>query len=104
MRVAVTVWGDRISPLFDATRMLLIVTIADQKIVERRYERLDNHVPMGRISWLQKSGVQAIICGGISDFFINLIEAQGIRIVPFASGNVNDVLEAFLASSLSEDA
>ena len=40
--------------------------------------------------------MHVLICGGISAFFANLIEAHGIQIVPFAAGTVDEVLKAYV--------
>lgn len=103
MRVALTVWQERISPLFDATRRLLVATIKGHKIIDSHYEAFDCALPLSRISRLLDLGVDVLICGGISDDFFNLIEAQGIEIIPFTSGIVDEVLGAYLSNTLCND-
>ena len=100
MQVALTVWEGRISPLFDATRMLLVVDVKGNQIAEKHYEPLDCDSAFSRASKLDDLGIKTLICGGISDGFANLIEGTGIKIIPFVSGTVNEVLEAYLAGSL----
>ena len=100
MQVALTVWEGRISPLFDATRMLLVVDVKGNQIAAKRYEPLDCDSALSRVSKLDDLGIKTLICGGISDDFANLIEGNGIKIIPFVSGTVDEVLEAYLAGSL----
>jgi len=45
-------------------------------------------------------GVEVLICGGISEFYANLIEARGIKIVPFAAGSVDEVLEVYVNGNI----
>ena len=92
MRVALTVWQGRISPLFDATRMLLIAQVDKGKIAARHYEPIECDSAVRRAAKLDDLEVNILICGGISDEFAKPIEAQGIRIVPFVSGSVEEGL------------
>jgi len=100
MKVALTVWKNRISPLFDATRMLLIADIGKRRIREQRLEALDCDTAFARAARLDELGVKVLICGGISDFFARLIEAHSIQIIPFVAGSVDEVLEAYVSGDL----
>ncbi len=97
MKVAVTVWKDRISPLFDATRMLLIAEFEGGTIIRKYREDFDCDSPFSRAEKLDDLGVTVLICGGISDGFARLIEARHIEIIPFAAGTADEALEAFIA-------
>ncbi len=96
MHVALTVWEGRISPLFDATRMLLVAGIKDCKVTESHYELLECDSALSRAERLNDLGVDVLICGGISEAFANLIEAKGIKLIPFSSGDVDEVLDDYL--------
>lgn len=96
MRVALTVWEGHISPLFDATRMLLIADIEDNRVADRRQAPFNCESAFSRAARLEELGVDVLICGGISRLFATPIEAQKIEIIPFAAGAVDDVLAAYL--------
>lgn len=100
MKVALTVWENRISPLFDSAGMLLIADIEKGGNVKKHFEPIENGLAFSRVARLVELGVNVLICGGISDFFASLIEARRIKIVPFAAGPVEEVLEAFLAGDV----
>jgi predicted Fe-Mo cluster-binding NifX family protein len=100
MKVALTVWENRISPLFDSAGMLLIADIEKGGKIRKHFEPIDQGLAFSRVGRLDELGVNVLICGGISDFFASLIEARNIKIVPFAAGPVEDVLEAFLAGDV----
>ena len=97
MKVALTIWENRISPLFDATRMLLIAEIEGGTISRKYREAFECDSPFSRAERLDDLGVTVLICGGISDAFARLIEARRIKIIPFASGAADEVLETFIA-------
>ena len=96
MQVALTVWDGRISPLFDATRMLLIVDVEGRSVIAKRYEYFDCESAFSRAARLGDLGVKVLICGGISEFYANQVEVLGIEIIPFSSGEANEVLELYL--------
>jgi len=100
LQVALTIWEGRISPLFDATRMLLVADIRDQRVAARHYEPLDCDSAASRADRLNALGVDVLICGGISETFAGPIEASGIKLIPFSSGNVEEVLRAYLTDNL----
>ncbi|OQY48995.1 MAG: hypothetical protein B6240_04070 [Desulfobacteraceae bacterium 4572_87] len=100
MKVAVTVWENRISPLFDATRTLLIASIHNRVILEKHLVPFDCVSPFSRAATLEELGVGTLICGGVSDFFAKLIEARNIQIIPFVAGRVDDVMDAYLRDAL----
>ncbi len=100
VKVALTAWENRISPVFDSAQMVLIAEVKNAAVVSRHYEPLDLELPLSRVSKLSKLGVKILICGAISQFFANMIEARGIRVVPFVAGDVNQVLDAHLKGLL----
>ena len=96
MKVAVTVWNNRISPLFDATRTLIILDIQHGVVNERYRVSVDCTSPFSRAANLSEMGINTLICGGVSDFFAKLIEARNIKIIPFVAGRVDEVIDAYL--------
>jgi predicted Fe-Mo cluster-binding NifX family protein len=102
VRIALTIWENRVSPVADSARQLLLVDIGNISILEGRYERFRQDSLFYRARRLSDLGVRIFICGAISDFFRSLVEGYGIRIIPFIRGKADDVLKAYLAQSLSD--
>lgn len=100
MRVGLTVWENRVSPLFDAACKLLVADIEKRVIRKKHYESIECDCPNSRVTRLNDLGVNILICGGISNFYANLIEARGIKIVPFAAGPVDEVLKAYVNGNI----
>ncbi len=42
MKIALTVWGNRISPVFDSAQTLLVAQIKNDKVIKKSYERFDS--------------------------------------------------------------
>lgn len=100
MKVALTVWENRVSPLFDSASTLLIADIVGRGIKNMRLEPFECKSPFSRAARLDDLGVSVLICGGITDCFANLIEARKIRIVPFTAGAVDEILEAYITGNI----
>ncbi|MDZ7761170.1 MAG: NifB/NifX family molybdenum-iron cluster-binding protein [Desulfovermiculus sp.] len=98
-KVAITVWGSRISPVFEsASRVRLI------QVVQSRSTWLDDlslpHDPMSRIALLGEHGVQVLICGAISGLQASIIRAWEIELIPFVTGDAQEVLAAYIQGEL----
>ncbi len=100
MKTALTVWANRISPVFDAARTLLIVTIHDSKIQSREYASFDPDAPSQLAIRLLQMDAPILICGAISQRPALLLETGGIQLIPFITGRVEDVLEAHARATL----
>ncbi len=100
MRVGVTIWGNIISPVFDAARTLLVADINAGRIANREQFMLHPGSPVLQIETLRRAGVNVLICGAVSEVPANMIEGAGIRLIPFITGNVDEVLHAFLRQQL----
>jgi predicted Fe-Mo cluster-binding NifX family protein len=104
MKVAFTVWEDRISPLFDASQKLLIVEIKNAKVINRYYEHFKAEIPLKRACRLCESGIDVLVCGAISEMPSAMLNAYGIHLIPFITGKAEDVLNAYINGMLSKPA
>ena len=95
MKVGLTVWENRISPVFDAANILLIAEIRDKKVISKRLEPFDAELPSRMANRLNELNITVLICGAISEVPANIIEASKIKLVPFISGKADDVLECY---------
>jgi predicted Fe-Mo cluster-binding NifX family protein len=92
MKVAITVWESRVSPVFDSAHRLLIAEIEQGEIIETRFMRIEPEVTMGFVKDLKERGVELLVCGAISQTPATMIENTGITLIPFVAGNVDEVL------------
>jgi predicted Fe-Mo cluster-binding NifX family protein len=96
MKMAITVWENRISPVFDVAQMLLVVEIENNKIISRHYEPLYPEFPARLAGRLAELNVAVLICGAISEMPANILEANGIKLVPFITGDAGEVIDAYV--------
>jgi len=95
MKVAMTVWGNRISPVFDSAQTILLADIEDGKIVDRRREFLPRMVAPGLARMVVEKGIDTLICGAISERPSQIIKQSGIKLLSFVGGNAENFLEAY---------
>jgi len=93
MKAAVTVWDDRVSPVFDVAHTLLIAEIEDQQVCRQHYQRFDPAVMSRLIHSFAEQGIACLVCGAVSQEPAELLEAAGIKLIPFIAGNIDDVLQ-----------
>jgi predicted Fe-Mo cluster-binding NifX family protein len=100
MKVVLTVWESRISPVADSARQLLVVDVENRTVRGRHTECINAESVFYRARRLSDLEVEIFICGAISDFFASLLEGYGIRLIPFICGEADEVLDAYLEDSL----
>lgn len=107
MRVAVSQWNGRVSPVFDVAERLLLVDMADDRDTDREIKResvyLTSVEPFGRIRELSTIGADVLICGAISFALENALKQAGIQVIGFTCGNLDDVVVAFQEGCLGDD-
>jgi predicted Fe-Mo cluster-binding NifX family protein len=104
MRVAFATWNDRIAPVFDVTRRLHVVETAGRRVVRESEESLEDETPAGRAARLAALGVDALVCGAISRPQQALVQAYGVTVVPFVTGELREVVDAWRAGRLGSEA
>jgi predicted Fe-Mo cluster-binding NifX family protein len=99
IRVAVSTWNGRISPVFDVSRTLLVLEIGETGIIGRREQPLDGGLSR-RVEQVAAIGAHVLLCGAISKPLEGILTARGLRVVPCISGEVEEVIRAYLAGTL----
>lgn len=100
-RAAISFWQDRVAPVFDVARQLLLVDAdAGAEAARSRTELADEATPAGRALRLRELGVEVLVCGAISRPLVVMVMAQGIRLIPFVAGRLDDVVAAWLKGDL----
>jgi len=103
MRVGLTVWDTRISPVADtATELLVAACDGGTWVTERRVSLGgEGHGRMAaRIAGLE---LDVLVCGAVSRRFAALLEQCGVRVIPWVAGEWQDVLEALVRGELTAD-
>lgn len=102
MKVAIPAWAGQVSTVFDFAHSLLLVEVHGGREVSRSEIVLDENPSMLRAGILSRFGVEVLICGAISRPLADIVTRSGIEIIPFVSGRIDDVLDAFLTARLDD--
>jgi predicted Fe-Mo cluster-binding NifX family protein len=96
--LAVPVFGGEISPRFDCARETMIIRLEDGKIAGQSLVATKETSPLHRARILSALQVELVICSGIDDFCVRMLNGMGIQVLPWISGNLQEVLDNFLAA------
>lgn len=102
LRIAIPYYGSRVMPRFGLVRHFYFVTVDPQtsQVADLQQHGWD---PQGQPSvarWLREHQVNGVICDGIHPRFQAALEAEDLWVLRGAWGEVNDVLEQWLAGKL----
>lgn len=96
MYLGMTVWGDRVSPVFEAAQSILLVELDSETTA-------GNHLQIFNVSscsmiheLLVEQQVQVIICGAICRRSRLQLELMGVRVIGFISGKVEQILDCYV--------
>jgi predicted Fe-Mo cluster-binding NifX family protein len=103
VKAAFAYWDDRIAPVFDIARRIHVVEADAGRIVAETGEVLADDLPIQKALRLAELGVGTLVCGAISRPFHEMVAANGIRVIPFVAGDLNDVIQAWLRGNLESD-
>lgn len=99
-RVAIPIFKMKVSPVFDSCTRVLLVDIENNREVDRKEIYLDALSLTERVTILLKTGVSAVICGGISDVMEKILTGTEIDLITSITGEIEDVLQAYLNRGL----
>jgi predicted Fe-Mo cluster-binding NifX family protein len=100
MKVAVPLFGKRISPRFDFSPEMRIILFEKGKVVSEEHFSMAHLSLSQRLDHLISSGVNQIICGGIDAFCLDQLTRRGIQVLPNIVGEAEAALSLFLKGRL----
>jgi predicted Fe-Mo cluster-binding NifX family protein len=100
MKIAISIWEDKVSPVFDTALKLLVIEFEDRKEISR----LELHIGEEDLLWkchkIQEVTVDVIICGAVSHLFLNMLKGIGINVIQHISGKTEEIIEAYLKDDI----
>ena len=88
------------APCFGYCSLMSIYTVEGDRVVDRMDFPLTTDEPTDRIRLLRDQNVAVIVCGGVRDVFEQMVRANGIEVISWASGAVDDLLGLYLRGQL----
>jgi len=102
MKIAIPIWNDCVSSAFDFAHRLLLIDIQDGSETNRSEISLDPEPISQRATRLKTLGVDVLICGAISRSLASLVEASGLKVLPYVLGPADEILKAYLTGQLGQ--
>ncbi|MBD3289592.1 hypothetical protein GF337_12375 [candidate division KSB1 bacterium] len=95
MNIALATYGDRIASLFESSDRFVIFDSRSGQIEKPRTLIIRDSSPNTLLHQLKANEAQVLICGAISGCTSQMLEGQGIQVIPWVKGHINDVMEAY---------
>lgn len=102
-KVAFAYWGNRIAPVFDIARQIKIIDVESGRIVGESEETFPHSLPSHKAVRLAELGISTLVCGAVSGPVLGLVEAYGIRVIPFIAGDVSEVIDAWMNGRINDN-
>jgi predicted Fe-Mo cluster-binding NifX family protein len=100
VKAALAIWDGRVSPVFDVSREVEILTIENGTVAARCSRNIEAATPALKANRLVDLGVETLICGAISEPLRRELSARGVEVLGFVAGEIEVVVRAFLAGML----
>jgi predicted Fe-Mo cluster-binding NifX family protein len=101
-RIAIPIFHDRVSPVLDSCRRMVLVDIDGAKEVNRSEITLEKMSLIERLELLSRWGVKKIICAGVSDTMCRYLAGKNILLVSGIAGEVEKIINAFICNRLDD--
>lgn len=98
MKIAVPLFGDRISPHFGASREILLVETQGAKVTKKITISIDADDPAQMARRLVAFGVDRIVCGGIQRTHKQWLIDKGIQVMDNYKGPAEEFVFTLLAA------
>src|SRR4030065_634951 len=100
MKIALSVWKDYISTVFDTADQLVVLELDKTNGQKRTMVKLNVADVSGRAKQIKEKQIEVLICGAISRPLEASLISLGIRVYAFVRGSVEEVLAAYQNGSL----
>ncbi len=102
MKVLMTIWNGRVSPVFDVAGKALIIETEGNKVISEKTVNFPSDTFLSKIQYMLDEKISVLICGAISRQAELSVSSGGTDVYSFISGETEAVLEAFLENRLFE--
>lgn len=104
MNIALATYKDRIASLFESSDRFIIFDSNKQEIQRPHTVLIRDNSASTLLHELKTHDARVVICGAISGCTSQMLEGQGIQVIPWVTGYINDVIEAYRNRHLTSPA
>jgi predicted Fe-Mo cluster-binding NifX family protein len=100
MKIAIPIFGNRISPRFDFSPELWVIEVEKGEVLgQEKLPTANLNLPQ-RLEQITSNGVDKVICGGIDGFSRNQLGSRGIDVIQDVIGDAEIVFDLFMGGRL----
>jgi predicted Fe-Mo cluster-binding NifX family protein len=103
MKVAITCWQGRVSPVLDVASKALLVTLEGDLETMRQEVLIEGTGAMHRAQHILRLGVNTVICGAVSRPLELALGSVGVEVIAHVCGKTDEVLKAFIEERLDDE-
>jgi predicted Fe-Mo cluster-binding NifX family protein len=92
--------GEVVAPCFEYCCTMAVFTLEGGRILDQVDFPLRSRDPFDRVRLLRDQRVDTVICGGMQDFYEDVLRATGFEVISWVSGSVEDLLDMYLRGRL----
>ena len=100
MKVAIPIFGNRISPRFDFSPEMWIIEVERGEVVSQEKLPTANLNLPQRLEQITSNGIDKVICGGIDGFSLNQLGSKGIDVLEDVIGEAETAFDLFMRGRL----
>jgi predicted Fe-Mo cluster-binding NifX family protein len=102
-RIALSTYRNRISSRLDSSDEILVLFFENGIEKKREKIRIVPSSPLDKIQQIKELNPDVLICGGLTQLCDNKLKNSKINVIPWVTGNIEDVLRNFLDGKISEE-
>lgn len=99
MKLAITVWENRISPVFDSAAQILLLELSEGRILRKRLVAVEDSSFATVLSLRKEEEIDLLLCGALCRRGEERLQAGGLEVLPFLSGDVDALVQSVMAGS-----
>ena len=101
-RIAIPVWNDCVSNVVDFAHQLLLIEVEDSKDTKHTRIPFGWQATQQQVKQLAELKIDVLICGTLSRSLASMLMATRMEVIPFVTGPVDEVLNAYLNGYLDQ--
>jgi predicted Fe-Mo cluster-binding NifX family protein len=102
-RVAIPLFQDRISPVLDSCRRVMVVDIDNGQIIKRTAIVMDKMSLTERVEAFSRWKVDKIVCAGVSDLMCKYLSGKKIVLKNGIAGQFEEIIQAYICNRLDDE-
>jgi predicted Fe-Mo cluster-binding NifX family protein len=102
-RVAIPVFGSRVSPVLDSCQRMVVIDIEDGREIRRQEISVEKMSVYERIEIIARWGIRKVICAGISDVMCKFLAGKNIVIASGIAGEFEKIINAYICNRLDDE-